>query len=167
MSCKSGQTWSAAHLRSETRPHNATSGVYMAISACSFRSSSSSSSSSSSTALPLTTETVSGRVAGDSANGQPLTWSVGRSRQLVDSVRDRNGACLGHLFVQLLLLHLFQLVLQLVFVDLVAEGRVVHDLDNLVAERILLPQTLPGEANVSAGYHDRHNARTDGAKGRG
>lgn len=89
---------------------------------------------------------------------QALTWSVGRSRQLVHSIRHRNGTRLGHLFVELLLLQLFQLVLQFVLVDLVADGYAVHGLDDLVAESILLPQFLPVEPNVSARYHDGHTA---------
>lgn len=77
----------------------------------------------------------------------------------MDGIRDRDSTGLGHLFVELLLLHLFQLVLQFVLVDLVADSDAVHGFHDLVAERVLLPQFLPVKVKRVSGTPGRSNPR--------
>lgn len=62
----------------------------------------------------------------------------------MNGIRDgHRGVGSRHLFVQRLLLHLLQLLLQVLLVDLVAHVDVVHSLDDFVAERVLLAEFLP------------------------
>ena len=71
------------------------------------------------------------------------TLSVHGRRQLMHLIRYRHRPCLQHLIIQLLLLHLSQLVIQLRLIDRVAEHRTRNGSGNLLAQGVLFPKVLP------------------------
>lgn len=62
---------------------------------------------------------------------------------LVDCIRYGHLACVQHLLVEMLLLHAFQLVLQLAIVKLLADRVLRNHINNLIAKRILFIDFIP------------------------
>lgn len=63
-------------------------------------------------------------------------------------IRHRHRPRLQHLIIQLLLLHLRQLVIQLRLVDRLAKRGIRDGIRNLLAQRVLFPKVLPAWLSV-------------------
>jgi hypothetical protein len=61
----------------------------------------------------------------------------------VDLIRHGHSASFQHLVIQLLLLHLRQLVIQIRLIDRLSQRRICNSVGDFLAQRVLFSEVLP------------------------